>query len=57
MKGYKTYITAALMLIVAIAGLFGINVPGFEAANAGELMSGALGLIFLRSGIKSDTNK
>ena len=44
--GYKTYITAALMLAIGVASLFGITIPGFS--DPGTLITGAVGLIFAR---------
>jgi lysozyme family protein len=52
LKGYKTYITAALMLLVGFAQLAGVDVPAFENANAGQLMMEAFAIVFLRKGIK-----
>jgi hypothetical protein len=51
MSGYRTYITAALMLAVAIAKLFGIDIPGFEAVDPGLLISNAFAFAFLRAGV------
>ncbi|MCF4097946.1 glycoside hydrolase family 108 protein [Maritalea mediterranea] len=52
LQGYKTYITAGLMLLVAIAQLAGVDVPAFDTANTGQLMMEAFAIIFLRKGIK-----
>lgn len=51
-QGYKTYITAALMLLIAIAQLAGVEVPAFDNASAGQLMMEAFAIIFLRKGLK-----
>lgn len=50
LSGYKTYITAALMVALAGAALVGIYVPGFEGADPGTLLVSAFGLIFARVG-------
>lgn len=52
LKGYKTYVTALLMLLVGLAQLAGVDVPAFEHANAGQLMMEAFAIIFLRKGLK-----
>ena len=52
--GYKTYAVAAIMLLVGIAGLAGIDVPSFEGHAPASLVMEALAFIFLRKGLKSD---
>lgn len=50
LSGYKTYITAAVMVIIAGAKMFlGVDVPGFTG-DPGTLITAALGLIFARIG-------
>ena len=51
-QGYKTYITAALMLLVGVAQLAGVEVPNFDQANVGQLIMEAFAIIFLRKGLK-----
>jgi len=53
-SGYKTYIIAAIMLIVGLAGLFGIDVPAFDGQAPASLVMEALAFIFLRRGLKND---
>lgn len=50
-EGKKTYIMAALMLLVAAASMIGVSIPGFESVNAGQLITEALAILFLRHGI------
>lgn len=52
LQGYKTYITAALMLLVGVAQLAGVEVPNFDQANVGQLIMEAFAIIFLRKGLK-----
>lgn len=54
--GYKTYITAALMLVVGLAKMAGIDVPGFSV-DPGTMITAAMGLVFARLGAKSDAAK
>ena len=51
LSGKKTYIMAILMIVVAGASLIGVYIPGFETVNAGQLLTEAFALIFLRQGI------
>ena len=53
-SGYKTYAVAAIMLLVGLAGLFGIDVPAFDGHAPASLVMEALAFIFLRKGLKSD---
>lgn len=55
LQGYKTYITAALMLLVGLAQLAGVEVPNFDQANVGQLVMEAFAIIFLRKGLKEST--
>lgn len=56
LAGYKTYITAAVMIAIAFAKIGGIDVPGFSV-DPGTMMASALGLIFARSGAANDAAK
>lgn len=53
LAGYKTYITAALMILIALAKIGGMDVPGFSV-DPGTMFASALGLIFARSGAAND---
>lgn len=54
LKGYKTYITAILIVLAAAAEQFlGVDLPGFEM-DVGTAVAVALGLIFARNGAKSE---
>jgi lysozyme family protein len=57
LTGYKTYIVAAIMLLVGLAGLLGIDVPSFEGHAPASLVMEALAFIFLRKGLKNDTGQ
>lgn len=54
LSGYKTYIVAAIMLLIGLAGLLGVDVPSFETHAPASLVMEALAFIFLRRGLKSD---
>lgn len=54
LAGYKTYIVAAIMLLIGLAGLLGIDVPSFDGHAPASLVMEALAFIFLRKGLKSD---
>jgi lysozyme family protein len=54
LSGYKTYIVAAIMLVVGLAGLVGVDVPAFDGHAPASLVMEALAFIFLRRGLKSD---
>jgi hypothetical protein len=54
LSGYKTYIVAAIMLLIGLAGLLGIDVPSFDGHAPASLVMEALAFIFLRKGLKSD---
>jgi lysozyme family protein len=53
-SGYKTYAVAAIMLLIGLAGLFGIDVPAFDGHAPMSLVMEALAFIFLRKGLKTD---
>lgn len=53
LNGYKTYITAILMLLAGLAQAFGIDLPALEGGSAGQMIMEALALIFLRQGMKT----
>jgi lysozyme family protein len=57
LDGYKTYITAAFMLLAGLAQVVGIDLPSLDGASAGHLIMEALAVIFLRRGFKSDVGK
>lgn len=54
LTGYKTYIVAAIMLLIGLAGLLGIDIPTFDGHAPASLVMEALAFIFLRKGLKSD---
>ncbi len=56
LSGYKTYIVAAAMVVFALAGLLGVDIPSFEGHAPGSLLI-APAIIFLRQGIKNDIAK
>lgn len=56
LAGYKTYITAGVMIAVALVKIGGIDVPGF-AVDPGTMISAAVGLIFARNGAANDAAK
>lgn len=51
MNGKRTYATAALMGLVGVAKLFGVDIPGFETVDAGQLIGNAMAFAFLRAGV------
>ena len=57
LNGYKTYITAILMLLAGLAQAFGIDLPALEGGSAGQMIMEALALIFLRQGIKAGSGR
>ena len=57
LNGYKTYITAAFMLLAGIAQVLGIDLPTLDSGSAGHLIMEALAVIFLRQGLKSDIGR
>ena len=57
LNGYKTYITAAIMLLAGLAQILGIDLPTLDGGSAGHLVMEALAVIFLRKGLKGDLGK
>lgn len=53
LDGYKTYIVGALMLVIGVLGLAGIEIPGFSGAGGMEMIMEGFAIIFLRKGIKA----
>jgi hypothetical protein len=53
LSGYRTYIVAAVMLLVGLAGLAGIDIPSFEGHPPASLVMEALAFFFLRKGLKT----
>lgn len=54
LRGRKTFVTGVIMMGVGVAGLAGYQVPGFDPAQAGQLITEGLGIIFIRAGIRND---
>lgn len=52
LDGNKTYIVAALTLIVGIAKMAGVDVPGFQDVASGNLIDGGLLAAAFRSAMK-----
>jgi hypothetical protein len=48
MSGWKTYAAAAVLAVVAVLHILGVNVPGFENVDSGVLLTNALGLFGIR---------
>lgn len=48
MNGWKTYAAVAVLVVVAAAKVFGVEIPGFENVDAGMLLTNALGLFGIR---------
>jgi lysozyme family protein len=57
LSGYKTYIVAAIMLVVGLAQMLGFDLPVMEGTSPGNLMLEALAILFLRRGLKGDIGK
>ena len=57
LKGYKTYLVAAFMLLTGLAQLLGVDLPALEGTEAGHLILEALSVMFLRKGIKGDAGR
>lgn len=58
LTGYKTYVVAAILLLVAALKFMGIEVPGVsDNSDPGALITMALGLIFARTGAKTEVKK
>ncbi|MCS6759790.1 MAG: hypothetical protein MO852_13255 [Candidatus Devosia euplotis] len=52
LNGYKTYLTAAIMLLTELTQMLGIDLPVLDNGSAGHLIMEALAVIFLRKGLK-----
>lgn len=52
LQGYKTYIAAAITVLTAVLAYLNGEQSVFLTA---EIVAGALGLAFLRRGVKTDT--
>lgn len=58
LQGYKTYIVAAVCVALAALKFLGIEVPGVtENTDPGTLITMALGLVFARTGAKTEVKK
>lgn len=57
LNGYKTYITAAVMLLAGIAQVLGLDLPALDGNASGQLILEALAVLFLRKGVKADSAK
>ncbi|WP_116652859.1 glycoside hydrolase family 108 protein [Pelagibacterium sediminicola] len=57
LDGYKTYVIGFLMLAIGIAQFAGITIPVFGEYSGAQLVMEALGIIFLRRGIKSEVGR
>ena len=57
LKGYKTYLVAAFMLLTGLAQLLGVDLPALDSAEAGHLVLEALAVLFLRKGIKGQAER
>lgn len=51
LRGKKTFLTASVMVVIGAAEVAGYQIPGFDAANAGQLITDGLGFFFVRMGI------
>lgn len=56
LAGIKTYIIAALLLLLGGMSALGMPVPGFDM-EPGAAITTALGLIFARGGAKNDIKR
>lgn len=57
LQGWKTYITAALIVVLALVRqFFGVEVPGFDL-DLTAAVTVAAGLVFARNGVKADVAK
>lgn len=52
LPGLKTYIAGALMILVAVASLLGVDVPAVDPNNALQTIMEGFAIIFLRQGVK-----
>jgi lysozyme family protein len=57
LNGYKTYLTAAIMLLAGLAQVLGVDLPALDGGSAGHLIMEALAVIFLRKGLKGDLGR
>lgn len=57
LDGYKTYAIGVLMLLVGAAQIAGIAIPIFGEYSGVQLIMEALGIIFLRRGLKSEIGR
>lgn len=57
LNGNKTYIMGALMLLVGLAAMVGIDIPAFGEVSGPQLIMEALAIIFLRRGLKGDLGR
>lgn len=57
LDGYKTYAIGALMLVIGIAQFAGVTIPIFGEYSGAHLIMEALGIIFLRRGIKNEVGR
>jgi len=55
LSGKKTYMAAGLMILMGIAAFMGIDVPGVEQADAGQLIMNGLSFFFVRMGLAKAT--
>jgi hypothetical protein len=53
LRGYRTYIVAAAILVPALAQMAGVDLPSLEGQSAGQLLLEGLAIVFLRKGLKS----
>lgn len=51
LRGRKTYFTALVMILIGLAQVAGYAIPGFDPANAGQLITEGIGFMFMRMGI------
>jgi hypothetical protein len=47
----KTYIIGALMILIGLAEMFGIDIPRVDGTNASQIIAEGFGFIFLRAGV------
>ena len=58
LQGYKTYIVAVVLVVIAALKFMGIEIPGVsDNTDPGALISVALGLVFARNGSKTEVDK
>lgn len=57
LKGKKTYVVAAAVLLIAVLeGIVGIDIPGAEVTNPLPYILAALGLGALRAGVSKTSS-